>query len=359
MLSPQINSVCTNLTNCFGQLESINSFAYTSNNTMVGYLADDPDWLSSVRSRIGMLSDSANGWFESEPDIRKNLIIPFINYATTFSSFADQVSKGGIKTSSEWTNLLNSVLVTTLDDCIDKTQNASKLLSNSFQPFKNVIPLIDQSIREGWSELAAEEKQMVALATALGALDQEVSNLQDKLTSDMISSGKSYVSSEVSIIYKLVSETGASVSFLSMASLALTIGMGIYNAVKASQKIADCLNNIANLQLKASQAAQAAAGTKLVLQLLYKMDIEFSGISDQTNALVSLWQNEKQKIQSVISALEAGAKPANYLDLMTLPVAHSNWQAICDFATKLSVFKTTSGEPVTLEPTKAEATKAN
>lgn len=349
MLSPTINTTLDELTNSFAELIAINSFAYTCNNTVVGYLPDDPTWLASVRSRIGQLSTAAASWFDIDPDIRKPLILSFINYATTFEGVTQQVQNDTIKTSDEWITVFQTVLLPAINDSLEKTQKAQLDANTFFQPFKNIIPLIDQSIQEGWKELAAEEQEMVDIATTLGALKQEVAGLESELTSDMISSGKSYVSSEVTLMYRLLS-LGEAVSFLSVGSLALTLGVGIYDMISTSDKIINDLKKIAVLQLKASNAAQAAAGSKLVLQMLYNMDKAFVGINDQLGALTTLWQTEKNKVQSAIDALEAKANPNTLLDLVTMPTANANWQKINDFSEKLTTFHTASGKPVVLEP---------
>jgi hypothetical protein len=59
---------------------------------------------------------------------------------------------------------------------------------------------------------------------------------------------------------------------------------------------------------------------------------------------------EHDKVQAVVNALRAGADPDDHLDLVSLPVAASNWAQIDSFATDLSRFAPESGPAVTLAP---------
>lgn len=135
-----------------------------------------------------------------------------------------------------------------------------------------------------------------------------------------------------------------------MAAAAFTVGKFYYDIITKTAAVGETLQQIAKLQIEASEEAQAAAGTKLVLRLLYNLELTFGRIVDVMPQIVTMWSTERDKVQQAIQALQAGADPATYFDIFTIPIANANWQAISKFAIAIPATKTTVGPPVTLDP---------
>ena len=321
----------------------------------LGKLPKDPDWLISVRSRIGMLSDAGASWMNEKPELWSKILLQFINYSTNFGGLADQLAKGNL-TTNQIITLLNEVLLDQLTTAVNETVEAQNGIETQQAKFANIQPLLEASIQEGWQELANEEKQMIKIATELMHLQDLVESLEEKVTSGIISSNKSIISSSVSTVYKLVTTTGSSFSFLSMATSAITVGKMYYDIISNTNKAAETLQQIAKLQVEASEEAQAVAATKIVLQLLYNLEKSFLAIQDVIPQIVAMWQTEKNKVKSVIQALEAGADPKTYFDILTVPTANSNWQAISKFSSEIPTLVEMTGTPVVLNPQNGKVT---
>ncbi len=150
-------------------------------------------------------------------------------------------------------------------------------------------------------------------------------------------------------MYTLVTVEGASFSFLSAATLAYTIGKMFYDLVEDSKEISQILDKISELQIEASEEAQAAAGTKSILRLVYNLEQSFLTIQDVVPQITKMWETERDKIQALIQALEAGASPDDDFDILSIPVANENWQAIGKFAGAIPHLRSLVGKPVILK----------
>jgi hypothetical protein len=223
-------------------------------------------------------------------------------------------------------------------------------LQTDYQKFKAIQPLLQASIDQGWAALASEEQQMVKIAAQLAHLQDVVNSLASSITGAEISSGQSIITTTVKTLYNIATEVGGSFSFLSMAASVFTVGKMYYDIISANAEIGTTLKQIAALQLEASEEAQAAAGTKIVLQLVYNLELSFASIVDVVPQITTMWSTEQQKVQAVISALQAGADPSTYFELYSMPTANANWQAINSFAMAIPTLKSTVGTPVTLNP---------
>ncbi|XYH97860.1 hypothetical protein ACMHYB_60600 [Sorangium sp. So ce1128] len=346
MLSPTIFSVQELLIQGFNEILRIDGYAITTQNTFVGKLASDPVWLTPVRSRIAMLAAAGASWTAERPDIWAGVLVPFVDYAAAFGGVAGKAPQ----TAAAWIELLQQVLIPELDKAVSGTRAADASLQAHHRKFKSIQPLLADSINQGWQALADEEQQMVKIAAELSHLQDMIAQLQSSITSTDISTGKGVVQSTVTMLYNVATGTAASFSFLSMAGAAFTVGKTFYDIIQGTSEITDTLKQIAVLQLQASEEAQAAAGTKLVLQVLYDLELRFGAITDILPQIVNMWSSERDKIQAVIEALQSGADPATYFELATISVADSNWQAIKRFALQLRDAQTTAGPPVTLDP---------
>lgn len=353
MFCPDVNDTSEMLLSAFNEMLIVKNYAKMCNSLQIGKPgAVDPAWLASVRSRVSMLSNSMSIFMSKNPDIFSGILYPFINYQTLFSSFA--ASRKQIKGKDQWLSAL-TVLKEALGNAAATTNAATLQFQKQYQNVSNIQPLIDQSIQQGWNELASEEKEMVAIATALGALQEEVQNLSDSLTSSDISDGKDYVQSIVEIGFDLVMEAGeVSIPFLSFATILYTVGSSAYEVITGSQEIQEDFNKIAELQNQASAEAQAAAGTKATLQVLYNIGKTFLSIQASLPRLTQMWTQEQQKIVDAINALNSGSDPNLVFDIQTMSIANATWTRLLSlvqfFQTPLTV-----GETVTLNTNKTNA----
>lgn len=350
MLSPSINVANGLLAQAFNETLRLDSYSVSAGGTTIGVLPKDPEWLASVRSRLAMLAQAGAKWIMDKPAIWSPVLTQFTDYASAFAGVADTQAKGRITTTDQWIKLLKEVLLSSLNTSINVTNASADVLKSHYQAFKDIQPLLEGSINAGWAELQDEEQQMVKIAEQLTHLQDLVGSLEDSITSGDISTGQSVVTTTVKTIYNIAMETGESFSFLGMAASAFTVGKFYYDIITKTAEVGETLQQIAKLQIEASDEAQAAAGTKLVLRLLYNLELTFGQIVDVMPQIVTMWSTERDKIQQTIQALQAGADPTTLFDLFTISIANSNWQAISKFALAIPSTKTTVGPPVTLDP---------
>lgn len=355
MLSPNINQTNELMTQALNEIMQLDKYSKTAISIFIGKLAKDPSWLASVRSRVNMLSDAGVSWMNNKPKLWSQILLQFINYSTNFESFAQQQAKGNLST-KQYITLLNSLLLDQLNTAVSETKLAKDGIQSQQAQFKDIQPLLEASIQEGWQELADEEQQMVKIAAEMMHLQDLVSSLEEKVTSGIISGNKSVISSSVSTVYKLVTTTGNSFSFLSMATSAITVGKMYFDIISNTDKAAKALLEIAKLQQQASEEAQAAAATKIVLQLLYNLEKSFLAMHEVIPQIITMWQTEENKIKSVIQAIEAGADPKTYFDILTVPTANANWKAISKFTIAIPSLIQETGKPVVLDPQKGKVT---
>jgi hypothetical protein len=191
---------------------------------------------------------------------------------------------------------------------------------------------------------------MIKLASQLTHLQDKVAALESSITSGVISSGQGVITTSVKTVYSIVAEGGAAFSFLSLGASVITVGKSYYDLITATNEIANTLTQIAALQLQASEEAQAAAGTKLVLQLVYNLQKSFLAIQDVLPQISAMWNTELEKLHAVITALQSGADPQTYFEIFSIPTAAANWQAINAFAMAIPGLKREVGKPVLLNP---------
>jgi hypothetical protein len=224
MLSPNINTAKVILTDSLNEMLAIDSFSHTAQNTQVGFLAKDPAWLSAVRSRVAMMAKEGASWELDRPNIWSSLLVQVTDYASSFAGIAEIQESGQLTTAAQWVNTMEAVLAKPLQTAITNTTNANDAIDKHYENFNAIIPLLKDSIDKGWAELAAEEQEMIRIAAALATLQAQVGQLEDKVTSGMISGGTSYVKSAVNIIYNIVTASGGGIPYLTIASMAYTVG---------------------------------------------------------------------------------------------------------------------------------------
>lgn len=350
MLAPAINTANDLMTQALNEIVSLDKYATSADNIVIGKLPEDPQWLASVRSRTAALGDAGVAWMMEKPELWSNVLVQFTNYAAAFGGVAELAQGGKIGSASQWVDLLSQVLLPQLARAVAQTNAVEVRVQKALQRFSAIQPLLEASIDEGWQELAHEEQQMIKLATELTRLQDKVAALESSITSGVISSGQGVITTSVKTIYSIVAEGGAAFSFLSLGASVITVGKSYYDLITATDDIADTLLEIAALQLKASEEAQAAAGTKLILQLVYNLEKSFLAIRDVLPQIATLWSGEQEKVQSAIEALQSGADPQTFFEIFSFPTANANWQAINNFALAIPNLKREVGKPVLLNP---------
>lgn len=349
MLAPDIFTTENQLTSLFNEVVNVSAYSISVQDTSIGKLPIEPSWIASVKSEMKLLSSAGASWIENYPDIWAPILLNFIDYNTSFAAFSGSMSKNKGNLTPEMAVQFLTPLSKALQNCAAITQGKLQDLEEYENGFSNVFPSINVSIQQGWDELKEEEDQMIAIAEAIVQLQDEISALQSQINSDAISNGKTFVQTNVKIAYDILTATGeVAVPYLSILTLAYTIGKEFYDIITDTEKINEDLAKIGNLQIQASEEAQAAAGTKAVIQYLYNIEIRFLTLKKHGNDILTMWQNEKSKVDEAIDAINAGADPNNFLEIMTMPIAGKNWDALQTYAQKIIEFKPVTGKEVFL-----------
>jgi hypothetical protein len=227
-------------------------------------------------------------------------------------------------------------------------------LENARAAFSMILPAIDKSIQKGWTALGDEEQDMLKLTEEIGNLLAIAQSYSAKLTSDIISGGKSYVQSIVSLLYAAAAAgTAATIPFLGIASVVFTTGKTFYDLIEDNQQLIDTMERISKLQQQLSADAVRLALTKATLRVLYQLEDMYLSSQDALPALVDLWEREQTKVQDAINALQAGADPSLYVDLQTLRPTLTNWIEITHFVSQLQKIDVQIGSPVVLDIARA------
>jgi hypothetical protein len=347
MLAPNVVQVGGDFADAFSDVMSVDRFAFTGMNILVGKLNPDPSWLGPVRTRIGMLSDACAAWQKDKPEIWAGVLQPFLDYYTLFKGFAD-VSPDFGNNKDLWLQTLTA-LQAGLDAAAATTAKAEASFTIHINNIKNVESLLNQSLDQGWAELSSEEDEMVALATEMTHLQDQLDQLQSSLTNSEISNGKSYIQSALSISYTIATTMGAEIPYLAILGEVFTIGKMAYDLIVTSQEITDTINKIVDLRVEVSQEAQAAAATKVVIRLIDNLNLSLASAQGRLPRFVEMWQTESGKVAATIQAVQAGVVPENLADLKLNPPL-ATWKQLADFVPKLTVGPT-QGTPVKITTT--------
>ncbi|MVX98881.1 hypothetical protein GP924_26495 [Enterobacteriaceae bacterium 8376wB9] len=326
MLSPTICDAQELPINSFNNMMQLDRYAFTCSNTLIGKLPDDPDWLASVRNRVSMLSDTGNDWVNDRLGIRGSILLQFPDYAAAFAVVHVTAQENNLSR-DQWLELLKDVLRPQLTKAVKDRGTAVDSLKTHPQAFANIQPLLVKSINEGWNALGQEEQHMQKIAAKLQPLQDLVASLQSSIASEDISTGKENATTTVNLLYKVATGTAEdSISLMDMASIAITLGKYFYEEIEDTADVASTLKEIADLQIQVSDAAQAAAGIKLFLQLLKNLGLTFSQIVKGAFNLQTLWSEQLNSVNGTINAFEANADPSQLFDLVMLSTANANWQ---------------------------------
>lgn len=345
MLCPSVNDVSERLAGAYADMTSFKGYAYQCNNIRIATLPEDPNWLPPVRNRISLLSDQSGLWMQEQPDIWAQVLLSFINYTNLFEGFTANIDS--YTTKEQWIQVLEQ-LAMSLQQSKNATSTANETYKSRHTQFKSLQTLLDQSIHDGWNELGDEIKAIKNIAAQIQKLTDKLGNLQDDMSAIALRSGQSYTQSSLSVVYGLVSVAGSSVSFLSMLGLAFTIGKTFYDIYHDNAEIAETLDKLGELQIKASFEAQAAAATQLVLQTCYNLEKEFLGLQKSLPYLTSVWEHEEDKIKDAIHALRSGSDPAQLFSLQSMPSALATWKTLAGYCQKMKQ-DPIQGDPVIIQ----------
>jgi hypothetical protein len=355
MLAPDVNDTFQKLTSAYSGILAIDNFSSASQSIQIVQLPKDPDWLPPVREEISELTTASDAWQMARPQIWSGTLLAFVNYIHTFSGFASTVKASKPTTAAEWIALLQQTLLPAVGAALAATQSAERQVADKLTPFSGVLPLMDKSIQAGWDALAGEEQDMLKLTEQLGELNQTVQNLGVQLDSSIISSGKSYISTTVTMLYTAAAAgEAATVPVLGLAVAVFTTAKSFYDLVKNDDDLIAALHQINQVKAELSDDALGVALTKSTLQTLYSLEEEYLAAKDALPGLIDLWTAQQTSIQDTINALQAGANPDQYFDLLTVPIAQTSWQQINGFLQNLMNIDVTVGEPVTIDIAKAE-----
>jgi hypothetical protein len=357
MLSPDVITVSADLANAYSEIVNVNRFTFASMNILVGKLSPDPDWLAPVRQRIGMLSETSAEWQKQEPEIWVGTLQPFVDYSTLFQGVSETSKKFG-NDPQTWINALQG-LQAGLDQALAKTTLASNAFTSQIQHLGNVESLLNESLDTAWQELANEEQEMVKLASEITHLQDQLDQLQSSITSAEISSGQSYIKTAVTISYTLVKTAGAEIPYLSILSELYTIGKMAYDLIVTDKQIAETIDKIVKLRVKASEEAQAAAMTKAVIQLINRLDKSIAAMVTRLGPFSTMWSSERSKIDAVIEAINAGAEPRYMTELVSMPSALASWQQLAQTAQTILTEYPEQGTPVTITTSSSDPISSN
>lgn len=346
MLSPDVNQVKDQLARAYSTITRVDAFAYAAINSTIGRLSPDPDWIGAIRNELVILHAAGVQWQQKKSALWAPILGQLPSYSSLFAGVADVSGQlGGDRES--WIQLLGS-----LGESLQRSELATKAAENDFllqvNNLNNVQQVFSTSIDKAWATLAAEEEKMIAMAEQIGTLNEQLSALEADLSANAISSGKSYVQSALTMSYEVLTATAAvSVPYLSVAGLVFTAGKQLFDLFTTADQIHATIAKIRDLSLQMTQEAQAAAMSKALIHLITGFDNSLAAVGRQLPSISAMWSAERQKVQVAIHALQAGADPESYLDLLVLRPAAATWKTLSDFAARL-LMTPPMGRPVTL-----------
>ncbi|CBS91128.1 alpha-pore-forming cytotoxin subunit MakB [Azospirillum lipoferum] len=346
MLSPDVVEIGEDIAASYSQFLALNSFGTSISQTVVSPLSPDPGWLPTLRRRLATLAKLCAQWQLDYPDLLSSYFLPFTDFSSTFGAFARQSGKFGNNV-EVWVQALTALHKAAVE-AETVTKRAATGFTDHFSMIKTIEGQLNESLATAWQELANEEDKIVAIATQVARLQDRVAQLQDNLTSGTISAGKSYFQTAATITYTVLTSATVEIPYLAILSEIYTIGKEAYDLIVTDKEISEALQKIADLTVEASEAAQAAAMSKGVIQLITRLNLQVTGQSDHLPALNRVWEVAAEKISAAIDAIQAGAVPTQVLDLVSMPAAAAGWNTLAKLSRDAVTMVPVQGRPVFL-----------
>jgi hypothetical protein len=346
MLSPDVVDTSEDIASAYSQFFSLNSFSASARGIVVSPLSPDPDWLPTLRNRIANLARISAQWQLDYPDLVSTYLLAFTDYSSTFGAFAEQGKKFGDNIDL-WLPALNALHASALD-ARRRAKTAGTGFTDHLNAIKTIEGQLNNSLNTAWSELDKEEAKIVALATQIVRLQDRVAQLQDNLTSGTISSGTTYFKTAATIYYTVLTSAAIEIPYLAVLTEIYTIGKQAYDLIVTDKEISAALQTIADMTVELSEAAQAAAMSKGVIQLISRLNVQVTGLNDRLPALNQMWETAADKIAAAIDAVRSGAVPSQVLDLVSMPSAAAAWDRLGELSREAIATVPRYGKPVYL-----------
>jgi DNA repair exonuclease SbcCD ATPase subunit len=276
-----------------------------------------------VRKELAELCDTGGHWFEDKPDIWSEIAMAIVEYANNFSAMSDLAPN----TQTDWKEALAAALENARASLV-RTQQAAGKLESYLKDLAGLQAPLTQSIQKGWDVLDQEEAAMTQIAEQMGKLEDAIGGLQADLDESSVDGGKKLVKTEVNEIYSILKDGKTSFTYLSLAGFFYSIGDTIYDLVATSNEVAEMSEKLAQLQTRASEEAQAAAGTKAVLRLLYRLLQRMGALTNLAPQICRMWQGEIEKLEIALAAIQSGAEPGSFAQALDLKGAAETWNTL-------------------------------
>lgn len=355
MFAPDVNDTIDKLTGAYAGVVGIDNFAMSCQSIRIVPLPAPPDWLAPVRTELNQLDQAADAWQQARAQVWAPVLLAFQNYFSTFSGVVNMLKPATSNDAAFWVDILERTLLPAVNQSLAGTKAAQVQLDQRMAAFSLVLPQLDKSIGAGWAALSGEEQKMLTLTDQVGQLTQTVQALGSKITSDAIASDKGVAQSAVSMLYTAgAAGAEAAVPIVGLVVAVFTIGKSFYDLVQDDNALIALLDQINGIKAQLSDEALGLALTKSTLQTLYGIEAQYLALRDAIPGLVDLWTTQQSKVQNAIAALRAGAQPAQYLDLATLPIAQAAWQTVDTFVGQVSKVDVQVGVPVTIDIARAQ-----
>lgn len=322
-LSPEIETIRALIFASFHQMLKLDNFSLTGESIVLGHLPSDPPWLPPVRQELEVLCKKGGNWFKDKPEIWSEIAETFEEYSAAFSSVYEQSPT----TRCEWKDALEFAHGEA-NKALSRTQHASNLLDTHLNELASLKDPIAKSILQGWIALDHEEAAMTEIAEQMGKLENAIGDLQEKIDETTMDGGKDVTENEVEQIYSIIEEGKVSISYLSLAGSFYSIGDSFYNLITTSQETSSLAAKLEKLQKNASEEAQAAAGTKAVLRLLYKLLQGIGELANLVPQLCRMWQAEIEKLEIALAAIKSGADCKPFARSLDLKGSAETWNTL-------------------------------
>lgn len=334
MLGPNVNVVGDALAEMDLAILRTDSFAFAAQNTAIGKLSPDPDWLPPLRNELKLVAFQGAQWQQAKPTITTAVFLTFSTYQSLFQAVMDTMAKLTDEQVAQYIELLQDLRGAARQNAV-ACRNSETLFDRQIGNLRDVEAVFSASLAKAWQELANEEKAIAELASNVTRLQMQVDGLGQSLTAAQISGGMGYVQNQASLIYSLLSPSIQGVPYLTVVSLVYTTGKLFYDMIVTDKELQATLAQLAEQQLALTHEVQAAALTKSVIQLINDFDKALLAVGGHLPRISAMWDDQADRLQMVINSLQAGAKPSLQTDIVSMPAANATWLHLSELVVKM------------------------